>query len=225
MTEKQWLRATKSWDRFYDRFMWLRTQRRPARKYRLWGCACCHRLDDLMPDPRSPRAVALAEQFADGTITKTKIVAAKKPAWLAVTERGQLEQQPEQAECWGARAAAILLDLNLGSSAITVAVSVAIALNLARIRSRDDEQLAQTKLMLDIFGNPFRKVKFDKKWRTDTAVALARTMYESHEFSAIPILADALQDAGCDNNDILSHCRSEQTHVRGCWVVDLVLGK
>jgi hypothetical protein len=63
-------------------------------------------------------------------------------------------------------------------------------------------------------------------WRTDTAVTLARQMYESREFGAMPILADALQDAGCDSPDILNHCRdTSATHVRGCWVVDLVLGK
>ena len=50
-------------------------------------------------------------------------------------------------------------------------------------------------------------------------------MYESRDFSAMPILADALQDAGCDNDDILNHCRDPVRHVRGCWVVDLVLGK
>jgi hypothetical protein len=78
----------------------------------------------------------------------------------------------------------------------------------------------------DIFGNPFRPVSFPPVWRTDTAIALARNMYESRDFSAMPILADALQDAGCDSAAILDHCRSaEQLHVRGCWVVDLVLGK
>ncbi len=56
-------------------------------------------------------------------------------------------------------------------------------------------------------------------------MTLARTMYESRDFSAMPILADALQDAGCDNEDILGHCRGSGPHVRGCWVVDLVLGK
>jgi hypothetical protein len=81
-------------------------------------------------------------------------------------------------------------------------------------------------LLRDIFGNPFRPVTFSPVWRTDTAVALARQMYESRDFSAMPILADALQDVGCDNEDILSHCRDPKaTHVRGCWVVDLVLGK
>jgi hypothetical protein len=75
------------------------------------------------------------------------------------------------------------------------------------------------------FGNPFRPVAFSKSWRTDTAIALARQMYESRDFGAMPILADAIQEAGCDNDDILSHCRGDGPHVRGCWVVDLVLGK
>jgi hypothetical protein len=75
------------------------------------------------------------------------------------------------------------------------------------------------------FGNPFRPVTFSPEWRTGTAVSLARQMYESRDFSAMPILADALQDAVCDDEDILAHCRSEGAHVRGCWVVDLVLGK
>ncbi|VTU01051.1 Uncharacterized protein (Fragment) OS=uncultured bacterium PE=4 SV=1 [Gemmataceae bacterium] len=78
----------------------------------------------------------------------------------------------------------------------------------------------------DIFGNPFRPVAFDPAWRTDTAVSLARVMYESRDFGAMPILADALQDAGCDNGAVLAHCRDPlQVHVRGCWVVDLVLGR
>jgi hypothetical protein len=88
-----------------------------------------------------------------------------------------------------------------------------------------EESRAQTHLLRDIFGNPFRPVTFSPNWRTDTALSLARQMYESRDFSAMPILADALQDAGCDSDDILSHCRGSGPHVRGCWVVDLVLGK
>ena len=80
-------------------------------------------------------------------------------------------------------------------------------------------------LVREILGNPYRPTKFDKSWRTGTAVSLARQMYESREFSAMPILADALQAAGCDNEDILTHCRGPGPHVRGCWVVDMVLGK
>ncbi|MCE9568115.1 MAG: hypothetical protein K8U57_39435 [Planctomycetes bacterium] len=81
--------------------------------------------------------------------------------------------------------------------------------------------------MRDIFGNPFHKsLKIDKRWASDTVLSLAKHIYESRDFSAMPILADALQDAGCDNEDILNHCRDEkQIHVRGCWIVDLILGK
>jgi hypothetical protein len=75
-------------------------------------------------------------------------------------------------------------------------------------------------------GKPFGPVTFSPLWCTDTALALARQMYESRDFGAMPILADALQDAGCESEDILAHCRDTALeHVRGCWVVDLVLGK
>jgi hypothetical protein len=88
------------------------------------------------------------------------------------------------------------------------------------------ETSEQANLVRDIFGNPFRPVSFDAEWRTSTAVLLAKQMYDSRDFSTMPILADALQDAGCDNADILTHCRdANQVHARGCWVVDLVLGK
>jgi len=91
--------------------------------------------------------------------------------------------------------------------------------------AKSREQKVQAALLRDIFGNPFRPVSFDPDWRTSTAVALATQMYDSRDFSAMPILADALQDAGCASSDILDHCRGPGPHVRGCWVVDLVLGK
>src|SRR5437763_565383 len=68
-------------------------------------------------------------------------------------------------------------------------------------------------------------VAFSPEWRTDTAVSLAKQMYDARDFNAMPILADALQDAGCGSEEILDHCRRAGSHVRGCWVVDLVLGK
>src|SRR5262249_13726632 len=97
-----------------------------------------------------------------------------------------------------------------------------------RVRGKaaeDDEESAQSDLVRCVFGNPFRPVAVDAAWLTSTVVALAKQMYESRDFSPMPILADALQDAGCDGEDILSHCRVPGPHVRGCWVVDLVLGK
>lgn len=77
-------------------------------------------------------------------------------------------------------------------------------------------------LLRCLIPNP-RTGTIDPQWRTRTAVLLARQMHESRDFSAMPILADALQDAGCDNADILDHCRGPGPHVRGCWVVNLVL--
>jgi hypothetical protein len=86
-------------------------------------------------------------------------------------------------------------------------------------------QPALTHLVQEIFGNPFRPVSLDPSWRTDTAVPLARQMYESWDFGAMPILADALEDGGCDNAEVLAHRLGSGPHVRGCWVVDMVLGK
>jgi hypothetical protein len=88
-----------------------------------------------------------------------------------------------------------------------------------------EEATIQASLVRDIFGNPFRPVALDPRWQTETVVLLAQGIYADKAFDRIPILADALEDAGCDNADILNHCRGEGPHVRGCWVVDLVLGK
>jgi hypothetical protein len=86
---------------------------------------------------------------------------------------------------------------------------------------------AWIEIVIDVFGHLLQpKPRFGPAWRTDTALTLARQMYESRDFGAMPILADALQDAVCDNDDILAHCRdTPATHVRGCWVVDLVLNR
>ena len=91
-------------------------------------------------------------------------------------------------------------------------------------RAAEEQKEIYSQYLADVFG-PFPSSLFSPEWRTDTAVSLARMMYESREFGAMPILADALQDAGCDTADILDHCRGDGPHVRGCWVVDLVLGK
>ena len=72
---------------------------------------------------------------------------------------------------------------------------------------------------------PFRSLQVDSVWLTSTVVEMARGIYDERAFDRLPILADALQDAGCENADVLAHCRGPGPHVRGCWVVDLVLGK
>ncbi|MCE9565688.1 MAG: hypothetical protein K8U57_27000 [Planctomycetes bacterium] len=81
-------------------------------------------------------------------------------------------------------------------------------------------------LLRDIYGNPFHPVVIEPSWLTSTVIVLAEGIYADRAFDRMPILADALQDAGCNSNDILAHCREPNgVHVRGCWVVDLVLGK
>ena len=82
-----------------------------------------------------------------------------------------------------------------------------------------------TTLLRCIFGNPFRPVAFAPHWRSETAVSLATGIYDERAFDRLPILADALEEAGCDNADVLAHCRGDGPHARGCWVVDGVLGR
>jgi hypothetical protein len=84
----------------------------------------------------------------------------------------------------------------------------------------------------DIFRNPFRPATFDSTWRTPNVTDLAAAIYEERQLPSglfdkqrLGVLADALEDAGCDNVDILDHLRGGGEHVRGCWVVDLILGK
>ena len=94
------------------------------------------------------------------------------------------------------------------------------------LRRKAIEREQQTLLVRDVFGNPFDPVSFTLNWRSDTVVSLARHMYASRDFSAMPILADAIEEAGCDDASILAHCRTiTENHIRGCWVLDLVLDK
>jgi hypothetical protein len=77
----------------------------------------------------------------------------------------------------------------------------------------------------DVFGNPFRRVGVEPAWLTPDVRALAQALYAGREFERLPILADALEDAGCTAQAILDHLRGPGEHVRGCWVLDLLLGK
>jgi hypothetical protein len=83
-------------------------------------------------------------------------------------------------------------------------------------------------LIHDLFGNPFRPVALDPAWLTwndGVAVKLAQAIYDDHAFDRLPILADALEEAGCNSADMLHHCRGPGPHVRGCWLLDLLLGQ
>jgi hypothetical protein len=93
------------------------------------------------------------------------------------------------------------------------------------LHKTEEMHLLQIRLLRDIFGNPFRPVTLNPAWCTSNVTGLAQSIYVDRAFDRLPILADALEEAGCDNADILNHCRQPGEHVRGCWVVDLVLRK
>ncbi len=91
--------------------------------------------------------------------------------------------------------------------------------------ARADERKAQADIVRDLFSDQFRPVVPDHAWFTSDVMALATNIYDNRAFEHMPILADAIQDAGCDSKDVLNHCRANMAHARGCWVIDLVLGK
>ncbi len=242
MTEAEWLGCSDPEEMFeHLEPTGLLTQR----KLRLFEVVCCRRFTSRLPAPVLVNALDVAEQFADGLVTTAELshiheAARELEAESAMNEEGNSETD---ALHHGAKAvgdatspnnsdysSGILDVIDHAVNAVAYASPAypkdnheeAVAL-FQRVRASESRSLAA--IICDIFGNPFRPVVLDLAWRTDTAVSLARGMYESRDFSAMPILADALQDARCDSTDILAHCRSAGPHVRGCWVVDLVLGR
>src|SRR5262249_23652107 len=89
----------------------------------------------------------------------------------------------------------------------------------------DQEKSFQALMCRDVFGNPFQPVIFNPSWLSSTVVELARSIYERKAFEEMPTLGHALQNAGCENEAIVGHCRAEGVHVRGCWVIDSLLEK
>ena len=87
------------------------------------------------------------------------------------------------------------------------------------------EELAQCHFLRDIFGNHFRRATLDAAWQTPEVMTLSQAIYDNRAFDRLPVLARTLETAGCTDADILAHCRQPRVHVRGCWVVDLLLGR
>ena len=189
------------------------------RKLRLFACACCRRIWHLLAEG-SREAVVVAERYADGQASQ---------ADLGLAEGRALDtaQNSDGEAAWFAAYPDAFM---AAFDASYCAAGLEACLGWPGRNDHDEERVTKehaesADLLRDIFGNPFRPIIFSPSWRTDTVVMLAYQMYDSRDFSPMPILADALQDAGCDNEDILAHCRSGGSHVRGCWGVDLVLGK
>lgn len=83
-------------------------------------------------------------------------------------------------------------------------------------------------LLREVCGNPFRPARVDSSvlcWNGGCVTRMAQAIYDGRRFDDLPILADALDEAGCREEDVLAHCRSKAEHVRGCWVLDALLGK
>ena len=179
------------------------------RKNRLRLCACCRLSERLLSESAVRDAIAVAERYADGMIDISELV----------RYRGQLERQTfHTLEARGRFVVASIL----ASPEELQHVYVHKLLNGERDRNRLDR--IANHISRDIFGNPFRPVNFDPRWRTSDTIGLARAIYDERAFDRLPILADALMDAGCEDEQIIAHCRSEGPHVLGCWAVDLVLG-
>jgi hypothetical protein len=213
----------------------LRDRGASGRKLRLFAVACCRRIWDYLTDERSRNAIAVSEQFADGETTEEQLLDAQNAAWEAdhtdVAILRHAGHRPHTAEDWATAASWHVADsggfhaYDRCRVAFEVARLCAAAVDTAGGETRAFEYQRQCDLLRDVFGSPFRPLVFDHSWRTREVEAMARQMYESRDFSATPVFADALEDAGCQDEQLLEHCRGPGPHVRGCWVVDLVLGK
>jgi hypothetical protein len=213
------------------------------RKVRLFLVASCYRIWDLLRHEHSKQAVLTVERYADGLASRDELVLAHQYAhtayadleqamWKAANEGFQLFDGPSSGTEEEIDAAiqneTLATKLAHASLLPTVAADSdpAFTGHLPLLDYADELVLGDWACSLrDIFANPFRSVILDSCWLTPQAVVLAQAIYDDRAFDGLPILADALEGAGCTNADILGHCRQSGKHVRGCWVVDLLLGK
>jgi hypothetical protein len=212
------------------------------RKARLFAVACCRRIWDRVIDPSSRQAVEVAERIAEGQASDEE----RSSAWFAaVARRLNPNTEVERAILFALFSTmfpegmmrpvlvAGRIEHVESCSAGAVADYAARAAGGGSVRPDESriarERSAQCDLLRCIAGPlPFRAVDLTSSWLTwnhGTVPAIARRVYDERAFHDLPILADALEDAGCADADILDHCRRPGEHVRGCWVIDLLLGK
>jgi hypothetical protein len=227
VTEAEWLTATDP-----EPMLTYLRGRASRRRLRLLAVACCRRVWHALTHPTCRLAVELAEKSVDGEVSDKLL---DSLSGFAQGEYEDATADPDDA-------------LTSGSADVTVSqyaaacAAASYASNTPTVRDEDlavvmeasadaaadgpGERAHQVELLRDVFGPlPFRSVQTNSAWLTTDVVPLAAGIYYERAFDRMPILADALQDAGCDNDDILNHCRSGGPHVRGCWVIDLLLGK
>ena len=218
MTEEEWLTCT-------DPAPMLEFLKGKAsdRQLRLLAVACCRAVWDSLTHGRSRRAVEMAEQYADGLIDEAGLHRAHSMAADAVVSYHEVQFRGRRGPN---RDGPSLAGWRLSFAADSAHTHKPFLIGRLRpLRHDPDLSLLAPRLIRDIFANPFRPVPLDPAWLTSTVVSLAEGVYADRAFDRLPVLADALEDAGCDKAEILAHCRGGGPHVRGCWVVDLVLGK
>jgi len=203
------------------------------RKLRLFVCECCRRCERWI-DPRVRAFIDVAETYADGRADAAGLRAARREArsirvkvearidpgidqyvrmvQVAVSERGLVEDR-------------IGLVVHDAANSIEVERWIDLDHNHHREVLVPAGRRKMCELIRDLFGNPFYRADFDQNWQTSTVTALAECIYAQRSFEAMPILSDALEDAGCNDREILRHCRAGDLHARGCWVLDQILEK
>jgi hypothetical protein len=189
---------------------------------RLFACACCRLVWHLFSDERSRKAVEVSERYADGFASQQELETAISAAHVAYIDF-QAPYLNDQVPFPGDAAF-------YAPAAAIYAIEASPFAAVAETGEIGDKAmyLAQSNLIGDIFGNPFCPIAINPDWlawNDGLLVSMAHKMYDSRDFRDMPVLADALEDAGCDNADIVIHCRHPSEHVRGCWVVDLILEK
>lgn len=221
MTEAEWLTCDDP-NRMLE-FLWGKAS---DRKARLFACACCRdQWGRFPPENDERRALEVCELYADGLVAPQdfSLTEERAPIWV----RMALWATPFNA----AQATANRMASRVRETATDPYVFVERDGRTEVHVSPEGKLLAapvyvrQCGFLRDIFCNPLRPIDADPRWLTSTVRDLAHAIYDYRAYDCFPILADALEDAGSDNADVLAHCRSDGPHVKGCWVVDMVLGK
>jgi hypothetical protein len=204
------------------------------RKLRLFSCACCRQLLRWLSDPLCQKALVAAEQYADGALDG-------EPCSLASNEfdtkrRNRFPNyQRHEGEAWNALYCAVHRRWETYRDEAFAHRRWELAAAVARnaIAAAGPEMAGHTAALLrDVIGNPFRPVTVERNSVSSTALAIAQVAYEERLLpggelgpACLAVLADALEEMGCNNADMLIHLRAPGPHVRGCWAVDLLLGK
>jgi hypothetical protein len=237
VTEAEWL-ACEDPQKMLKMLSFLRrlSLRASDRKFRLFACACCRPIDHFLKDERSRKAVEIAERFAEGAVTAKELFDASNHANNACDELATTNRGVSDAETDASNAANSASFWEGEPIELAMYTSHRAAHALSYEGQQTAEKRSQCQLLSDIFGPLlFRSVEIDPHWllwNDGTVVKLAQAAYEERQLpegtldnTRLLILADALEEAGCSDADILGHLRGPGPHVRGCWVVDLLLGK